>query len=389
MGAGVVAVLEACASGLPDDIVHAMDKKRILLVGPLPPPLGGDTVSTFNLSRSRHWGDRGMLVEVVNTSAGDRVRLAGELLTPGDLARGARILVRVLAALPRTDALLLWANSRFLCTLGMMIIRLARIWRTPVVVKPFGTSLVERVEGLPGPRRHRVRRGLSRADLILPETGLLRSWLVDDLGLEPSRVVHAPNFIPDELLLGELGEQASGGRCVFVGQIKREKGVFEIIEAVSGNDGIGCDFYGPIVDRDREMFLAAVEAAGNISYMGVVEPDRIRELIGGYDILLLPTYHGGEGYPAVILEAFSAGVPVITTRWRSIPEIVEDEVNGLLVPVKSPGALRDTIRRLASDGGLYRAVRANAFRFVRSFSEERVIRDVLIKRVERMMKPRQ
>ena len=363
-----------------------MDKKRILIVGPLPPPLGGDTVSTMNLSGSRHWEERGMLVKVVNTSAGDRVRLVGELLTPGDFLRGVRILVRVLSTLPGSDALLLWANSRFLCTLGMVIIRLARFLGKPIVVKPFGTSLIERFESLPGPRRLRIRKGLARVDLILPETGILRRWLVDDLGLEASRVVQAPNFIPDELLTGEIGERATGGRCIFAGQIKREKGVFEIIEAVAGKDGLECDFYGPIVDRDRDSFLAAVEAAGNISYRGVAEPDRIRGVIGDHDILLLPTYHGGEGYPAVILEAFAAGVPVITTRWRSIPEIVEDEVNGLLVSVKSPDVLRDAILRLASDGELYRAVRTNAFRFVRSFSEERVIRDILIERVERMMK---
>jgi glycosyltransferase involved in cell wall biosynthesis len=364
----------------PDDIVHAMDKKRILIVGPLPPPLGGDTVSTLNLSRSRHWKERGMLVEVVNTSAGDRVRVEGESLTPGDLARGARIFVRVLASIPRTDVFLLWANSRFLCTLGLVIMRLARICGKPVVVEG-------RVEGLPKPRRHRIRKGLSKADLILPQTGLLRRWLVDDLGLEPSRVVQAPNFIPDELLTGELDERAPGGRCVFVGQIKREKGVFEIIEAVGGRDGIGCDFYGPIVNRDRDSFLEAVEATENVSYGGEVEPDRIGEALEGYDILLLPTYHGGEGYPAVILEAFAAAVPVITTRWRSIPEIIEDEVNGLLVPVRSPDALRAAIRRLATDQELYRVVRANAFRFVRSFSEERVVRDIVIQRIERILKP--
>ncbi len=365
-----------------------MGKKRILIVGPLPPPFGGDTVSTLNLSRSAYWGERGMRTEVINTSAGDRVRLSGERLAAGDIARGARIFMCVLAALPRVDALLLWANSRFLCTLGIVIIRLARIFGRPVVVKPFGTSLKERFEGLAWPRRRRVRSVLAGVDLILPETGALRRWMSDDLGFEPSRVVQAPNFIPDELLAGEPVENDPGGRCLFVGQIKREKGVFDIIEAVAGKEGLGCDFYGPIVDRDREEFRGAVEAAGNISYEGVVEPGRIREVVGSHDILLLPTYHGGEGYPAVILEAFAAGVPVITTEWRSIPEIVEDEVNGLLVPVRSPDALLKAILRLATDGELYRAVRANAFRFVHSFSEERIIRDILIERVERMLPDR-
>jgi glycosyltransferase involved in cell wall biosynthesis len=364
-----------------------MEEKRILVIGPLPPPFGGDTVSTLNLSRSRHWKDRGMLVDVVNTSAGGGVRLAGEALGPRDLARGARILVSVLAALRRSDALLLWANSRFLCTLGIMIIRLARLHRTPIIVKPFGTSLIERFEGFPGPRRLRVKRGLAGADLILPETGVLRRWLVDDLGLEPSHIIQAPNFIPDELLAAEIGERAPGGRCIFVGQIKREKGVFDIIAALSEMDGIGCDFFGPIVDRDRDDFLSAVEGTANLSCKGVVEPEKIREVVTEYDILLLPTYHSGEGYPAVLLEAFAAGVPVVATDWRSIPEIVEDGVNGLLVPVRSPDALKDAVIRLASDAGLYRSVRMNAFRFVRSFSEERVIRDILIMRVERLLRP--
>ena len=364
-----------------------MREKRILVIGPLPPPYGGDTVSTLNLSRSRHWKDRGMQVDVVNTSAGGRVRLAGEALGPRDMARGARILVGVLAALPRSDALLLWANSRFLCTLGSMIIRLARLYRTPIIVKPFGTSLMERFAGLPKPRRIRVRRSLSKVDLILPETGILRRWFVDDLGLEPSRIIQAPNFIPDGLLAAEIDERAPGGRCIFIGQIKREKGIFDIITALSGVDGIACDFYGPKVDRDRDDFSSAIEGAANLSYKGVVEPERIREIISGHDILLLPTYHGGEGYPAVLLEAFAAGVPVITTDWRSIPEIIEDGVNGLLVPARSPDALKEAVMRLASDAGLYRSVRNNAFRFVRSFSEERVIRDILIMRVERMIRP--
>ena len=57
----------------------------------------------------------------------------------------------------------------------------------------------------------------------------------------------------------------------------------------------------------------------------------------------MPTFHEGEGYPGIILEAFSVGMPVISTHWNSIPEIVMHNENGLLVPIKDTECLKKGI----------------------------------------------
>ena len=73
-----------------------------------------------------------------------------------------------------------------------------------------------------------------------------------------------------------------------------------------------------------------------------------------HDLLLFPSYYSMEGYPGVILEAFQCGLPVVAARWRSVPEIVEHEENGLLVEPRSAAAVRSAIERLLADPDLYR-----------------------------------
>ena len=359
-----------------------MKERRVLLIGPFPPVIGGDTVSTLRLFRSRYWRACNIKVVRINTSAGDRIRLPDERLSVRDLSRAVRILSNAMVRIPRFDAVLLWANSRFVCTVGLVIIVVSAFCRKPVIVKLFGTSLVERI--------HRFRRLWQKLAVyvmraprcILPQTKAFTDWLVKDLRLSPSQVRCFPNFIPDEAFHEQYAKKRFSGNCVFVGQVKKEKGVFDIIGAFKGRDELRCDFYGGIVNRDRDSFLAEIAESENLCYRGVVAPEEVCDVMGRYDALLLPTYHGGEGYPSVILEAFAAGVPVVTTRWRSIPDIVENDVRGILVPIKSPEKILSALERLASDQGLYDRIVANAFTFVRSYSEREVVRNKLIPWIE-------
>ena len=377
--------MTSCVTGWGSDIVLAMKIKRILLIGPSPPPVGGDTVSTSIIADSRYWEEREIQVIRVSTTAHDRLRLAGEPLSFRDIVRGCRIVARVLYLLPRVGALLLWTNSRFLCTAGIPILLLSRIFRVPSVVKLFGTSFPDYFDTLEPSRRRIVLRLLRGVNLVLPQTGELSRWFAREAGLDPSKILQMPNIIRDGLYGAIPEKRVESPVCLFVGQIKREKGVFDIIEALGGGDSLRCDFYGPIVARDREVFLSLISKSEVLSYRDIIDPEKIGETIGMYDILLLPTYHGGEGYPAVILEAYAAGVPVVTTRWRSIPDIVEDEVTGLLVPIESPGELRAAVERLVEDPALYARIRKGAHHFVRSFSEERIVGGMLVPRVERLI----
>lgn len=65
------------------------------------------------------------------------------------------------------------------------------------------------------------------------------------------------------------------------------------------------------------------------------------------DLFVLPSYT--EGLPNVVLESFSAGVPVVATAVGGTPEVVEDRVNGCLVPPRSPSLLADAICHVLTD----------------------------------------
>jgi hypothetical protein len=71
-----------------------------------------------------------------------------------------------------------------------------------------------------------------------------------------------------------------------------------------------------------------------------------------------------------VIEAFHAGVPVIATRWKYLPEIV-DETCGILVEPKDPGELRRAMDRLTNDRELRRRLRRGAAARGEKFSADR------------------
>ncbi len=362
-----------------------MRRIRGLLIGPFPPPIGGDTVLTNNLWKSRYWAEHGIVLDRVDTSPRAGVRLPEERLTGRDLLRAGRVLAGVLEKLPRTDFVLLWSNSRFIVTLGLPVILACRAWRRPIFVKPFGGSLPGRIDRMPFVWQRAVLLILGRASLLFPETRLLDHELAVGLGLPRKRLLCLPNFLPDSAFCQPFSAKSFSGKCVFFGQVKREKGIFDIVDALAERPALSCDFYGPMLERDRVSFLARISESRNLKYRGALDPTRVSDAMRTYDVLLLPTYHVGEGYPAVILEAFAAGIPVVASRWRSLPELVEDGVRGLLIPPQSPHKIREALDRLSADAPLYESLSRNGYEFVRSFSEKAIVEDMLIARVREII----
>jgi glycosyltransferase involved in cell wall biosynthesis len=351
--------------------------KHVLLVAPLPPPIGGDTVSTTRLLESRYWEETGYELECINTSAGEGVKTDKVKRTWKDPFRALRILGQLLTRLPRADIMLLWANSSFIVSLGIPVMRLARMTGRPYIVKPFGTMLANRIDDLGPARRRSVVSLLREAKYVLPQTKMHADELVTRSGLDPGRIVMFPNFLPDGSIIDTRPERRFSGRCIFVGQIKEEKGVFDILTALKNREDLICDFYGQIFSGDNERFFNEIGSCRNCHYKGTVEGGEVIDTIGQYDVLLLPTRHPGEGYPAAIIEAFAAWVPVVATEWKSIPELAGNGSRGILIPPSSPDSITEAIDRLRGDRQLYDSLAENAYEYVRSFSEKHVVGELL------------
>jgi len=103
-----------------------------------------------------------------------------------------------------------------------------------------------------------------------------------------------------------------------------------------------------------------------VQYLGFVSGDQKNQLLRNSDLFCFPTYYQNENQPVNLIEAMAFGLPILTTRWRSIPELFPAQYPGL-VDVRSPGQIADAIESLISTetGEGFRAI------FLREFTLER------------------
>jgi glycosyltransferase involved in cell wall biosynthesis len=78
-----------------------------------------------------------------------------------------------------------------------------------------------------------------------------------------------------------------------------------------------------------------------------------------------------EGLPTVIMEAMASGMPVITTETCGMPDVVENEFNGLLIPPADAAALENAILRLYNSADLRRKLGQEAQESMRRYTWER------------------
>ena len=129
-------------------------------------------------------------------------------------------------------------------------------------------------------------------------------------------------------------------KFVFISAVRHEKGIDEILEASKQFDSSYIiDIYGPIMEvkYTKEYFENF-----NVSYKGALEANAVLQKLNEYDVLLLPSYK--EGYPGIIIEAYSLGIPVVTTSLQGIKEIVENHKTGVLVESKNIEELISAMR---------------------------------------------
>jgi glycosyltransferase involved in cell wall biosynthesis len=128
-------------------------------------------------------------------------------------------------------------------------------------------------------------------------------------------------------------------RFIFLGHIYWEKGIDEILKV---SNLLGCsyqiDLYGPMTDSKYNDLIW--NEYKNIAYKGVLPPSNVLKTLNQYDVLVLPSYR--EGYPGVVIEAFSLGIPVIATKLEGVMEMIDDG-SGILIDVGDVNGLKQAI----------------------------------------------
>jgi glycosyltransferase involved in cell wall biosynthesis len=323
---------------------------RLLLVGPLPgggDAIGGAKMLFRELVRGLE-SDRSLEVDVIDTAraVSGRGGVSRALLDAFGLACA---LLAILCRGWRADVLMFNASAGGALRAGPLVWLCARLVRLPLAVRHFGGNYDLAFERAPRWRRWLASRTVLRAPLVFFETRALCARFGP---------IARPRWLPNTR---DLEGQPRVGPCrrfLFLAQLRAEKGLHEALEA-SDRLPEGCElvFHGPLIgDVDAGLFAAHQRAR----YGGALDPDRIAGVLQGCDALVFPSWYEGEGMPGVAIEAMQCGLPVIASRWRAIPELVEHERDGLLVEPRDARGLAEAMLRLASDDALHARLSRNA-----------------------------
>jgi glycosyltransferase involved in cell wall biosynthesis len=140
-----------------------------------------------------------------------------------------------------------------------------------------------------------------------------------------------------------------------VGRLSREKGQLMLLAAIAELRRRGAAARlrlvgdGPLRDQ-LEGEARALGIEDIVTFSGSVGQDEMPALFRQADVFCQPSF--GEGIPVVLMEAMAVGLPVVSTSVAGIPELVEHERAGLLVPPGRPDLLADALSRLVASADL-------------------------------------
>jgi len=270
-----------------------------------------------------------------------------------------------------------------------------RRFRRKLILSFHASGLCEHVSSWRG-----IGAWLFRKAFFFPDAAIQKSSLnpPDGQFLKAQAIYTVPNGLPDEYgRFQKLKPVNPVPVILFVGLMREEKGVDVLIEAARLLRDRGLrfrlEFVGEFMSDDyRRKVLRQIQdqqLSDCVYCFGRKVADEKWGHFRRADIFCFPSYYPAESFGNVLVEAMMFELPVVSTHWRGIPDIVEDGVTGFLTPVKDAVEVSHRLARLLQDEQLRTSMgRKGRQRFLELFTvenyinqTERVVLDVARRRV--------
>lgn len=202
-----------------------------------------------------------------------------------------------------------------------------------------------------------------------------KTYILEQIGAH-SKVQIAPN-LPRKIAAQQtnpLHKQVGEVKLVNIARISPEKGTLHILKFAqkikTGN--VSIDIYGPIYNQEYwnecKKIIAHLPQNITVNYQGAVEGELVPEVLKKYHFFIMPSE--GENFGHSILEALSAGCPVIIsdkTPWKNLKE----KAVGWDIPLTDDDTFAKIIDATANmSDSEYKTLSVNAFTFAKQFSED-------------------
>ena len=334
--------------------------RRILVVGPVPPPMHGVTVMTAALLDAL--ADTDWRVAHVDTSDHRDIDNIGRLdfVNVGLAIRHAACFARELLRNPPNVVYLPLSQGFVGFLRDAVFLMTARLTAAEVVVHAHGGQYREFYLSAPAAVRALMRVPMARVQLAVV---LAESQRRQFEGWAPqrTRIEVIPNGVRDEWPDGlPQRPPAESATVLFLGGLMPEKGFLDVLDAVPlilrQAPKTRFVFAGrPAWDEPTAALVdARLHNSGTrdaITFAGAIAPGERRQLLETADLLAFPP-RWDEGQGLVALEAMSAGLPIVATASGGLAETVRDGIEAIVVPKCDPEAIAGAVTKLLQDPAL-------------------------------------
>lgn len=313
---------------------------RIILLAPLPPPVGG--MSMWTLKYLEHAKKVGLNVELVDIALKGRrsrdITLKRSLCS--EIVRSIMIRKELMQKLRRGADVIHFNSccSKFGIFRDAYLIRVCRRKKVPILLECH--SNIESQLGHSAWPYKAFRRAVINSSLVVVLNQ--RSQKFVESIVEKNKIVVLPNFIDDSFLqhYKQLREYAT--KAVFVGHVTKEKGILDLFEVANIVKNISFDIIGKI-DRTIDISLAPP----NVNILGELPSKEVTKAMDNSDFLFFPSHT--EGFSLVMLESMSRGIPIIASDVGANFEMVENH-GGFIISSGDIKGFVNAIQKISNVG---------------------------------------
>lgn len=205
-------------------------------------------------------------------------------------------------------------------------------------------------------------------------------WILSELkyGHPPGRIWFVPNGVSENFFLSREFPNSSANRLLYVGTWLDRKGVRYLADAFAAladrSPEVQLTIAGCIIPEEQVKAYFPTEISNRISVLSFLARDAMPALYASHDIFVFPSLV--EGMPLTLLEAMAGAMPVVTTNTCGMSDLIDNEVNGLLVPAADAEALAYAIDRLRGSPGMIRTLGLRAQECARRYTWDLVARQL-------------
>ncbi|UIR55956.1 glycosyltransferase family 4 protein [Sphingobacterium sp. SRCM116780] len=178
---------------------------------------------------------------------------------------------------------------------------------------------------------------------------------------------------PELMIFKDKYTKEENDNLLFVGHVTRKKGIFELfnaLEAIKPN----CETYivGPFEEGVRSELEQIYNSKDKVTFHGALTKDQVYKMMIESKMLILPSYT--EGFPNVIIEGMALGCAIIATSVGAIPEML-GENRGLVIPPKDIDSLTKSVEVLLHNDAMRNSLSVNAEKYaLENYSMESIVK---------------